>query len=219
MAIFKVRSLLCAISLPLLASCSPSYDLQGHDPQEYYAAHPRENKVETRHFQTGLQFKNSQTWLASAIIASLHNDLADINPRAIDKISIGSNPNTAFKSERMKYVTALLHKTGFTVKPEYFTQRDLPHNKIVIDIAYAAIIPPDCPDWKMSPVTTYSNMPPANFGCATKTNLGMMLDDPRDLERGKGSSSSPSERGAKAVLDYRMGTTPASSASTSITGQ
>jgi pilus assembly protein CpaD len=137
----------------------------------------------------------------------------------VETISVGSNPGMSFKSERMKYVAALLRKAGFTTKPEYFTQANIARNVVAIDISYAAIIPPDCPDWKMSPVTTYSNMPPANFGCATKTNFGMMLEDPRDLERGKDSGSSPSERGAKALLDYRMGTTPASSASTSITGQ
>lgn len=218
MAIFKIESLLCAVALTLFVSCSPTYDLQGHDPQEYYAAHPRENKVETRHFQTGLQFKNSQTTLASDKIANLHSELADINPHAVSKIYIGSTTSMNHKTVRMKYVHNLLAKAGFTTKPEFFTQAGLPHDKIVIDIAYAAVIPPDCPDWKMSPVTTYSNSLPANFGCATKTNFGMMIDDPRDLERGKSSNESPSERGAKAILDYRIGATPSGS-STSITGQ
>jgi hypothetical protein len=58
MAIFRIRSLLCAIALPLFVSCSPSFDLQGHDPQEYYAAHPRENKLETLNGHIELLFKN-----------------------------------------------------------------------------------------------------------------------------------------------------------------
>src|SRR4051812_15749963 len=33
----------------LLAACEPQMDMQGTDPKEFYAAHPIENRVETRH--------------------------------------------------------------------------------------------------------------------------------------------------------------------------
>ncbi len=218
MAMFRIKSLLCAIALPMIASCSPTDDMQGRNPQEYYAAHPIENKIESKDFHAGLQFKNTGKSLPAHVISALHNDLADINPHAVTAIYISSANTMAYKQERMKYVHNLLIKAGFTTKAEFFTKANIARDKVVVDIVYNAVIPPDCPDWKMSPVTTYSNSLPANFGCATKTNFGMMIDDPRDLEHGKGSNAAPTERAAKAILDYRANTAPAGS-TTSITGQ
>jgi hypothetical protein len=67
------------------------------------------------------------------------------------------------------------------------------------------ISPPNCPDWRMSPVTTYSNTKQANIGCATVTNLGLMLEDPRDLERGSSGGHVPADpqRSSDAIRIYR----------------
>lgn len=69
------------------------------------------------------------------------------------------------------------------------------------------LISPDCPDWKMSPVTTFSNTKQGNFGCAVTTNFGLMLEDPRDLERGaSGGYVQPDpDRSADAIAIYRLG--------------
>lgn len=113
-----MNKIMMICSLLLLTACG-SMDLQGHDPDEYYAENPIENKV---------------------------------------------GPN-------------------------------------------GELISPNCPDWKMSPVTTYSNTKQGNIGCATVTNLGLMLEDPRDLERGaSGGVVTPDPtRSADAIEKYRMG--------------
>ena len=69
----------------------------------------------------------------------------------------------------------------------------------------AAVVLPDCPDWRMSPVTTYSNTHQANFGCATTVNLGLMVADPHDLVRGTGAAGMDTQRNSQVISDYRAG--------------
>lgn len=220
----KLNLLLVAASFSLLGGCSEKFDLQGRDPQEYYAAHPIENKVVTQHFQLGLQFAGNSQALNKDEIYTLNNGLEKINRHAVESIAVGYSPSLQNKKQRAEYVVGLLRKAGFTNKVDLFSQRDIPHNKIVVDIAYAAVIPPDCPDWKKSPVTTYSNMPAANWGCAATVNLGLMVDNPRDLERGRDAREHSVERAAKAFSDYKTGNATAAavapaSSSTSTTSQ
>lgn len=67
------------------------------------------------------------------------------------------------------------------------------------------LISPDCPDWRTSPITTFSNTQQGNFGCATVTNLGLMLENPRDLEQGASGGYLPPhpDRSADAITRYR----------------
>jgi len=69
------------------------------------------------------------------------------------------------------------------------------------------ISPAGCPDWTASPYSTYENGQQGNFGCATVTNLGLMLVDPRDLERGSSGGHIPPDmnRAGKAIERYRSG--------------
>ncbi|MDX2074348.1 MAG: CpaD family pilus assembly lipoprotein [Alphaproteobacteria bacterium] len=79
------------------------------------------------------------------------------------------------------------------------------------------ISPPNCPNWTASPFTTYDNAKQGNFGCATVTNLGLMLEDPRDLERGAsgGKITPDATRSSEAIQNYRKGlSNPASEKST-----
>ena len=81
------------------------------------------------------------------------------------------------------------------------------------------ISPSDCPNWKKSPVTNYSNTKQANLGCATVTNLGLMLENPRDLERGAsgGKITPDATRSSEAIKNYRSGLTGLTAPTTTTT--
>ena len=49
---------------------------------------------------------------------------------------------------------------------------------------YSAEVP-GCPNWSDDPARSFTNELSSNFGCATATNLALMVDDPRDLLRGR----------------------------------
>jgi type IV pilus biogenesis protein CpaD/CtpE len=77
-------------------------------------------------------------------------------------------------------------------------------NKVSAD---GKLISPDCPNWTASPTHSFSNGRPSNMGCAYVTNLGLMLEDPRDLVRGaSGGKVTPNpDRSADAIQNYRTG--------------
>jgi len=80
-----------------------------------------------------------------------------------------------------------------------------PLDQAVITISRYVVVPPNCPDWTKPSEDDPSNTPASNWGCATNTNLGLMVADPRDLVIGKQSKASDGERAASAIDRYRKG--------------
>jgi pilus assembly protein CpaD len=64
---------------------------------------------------------------------------------------------------------------------------------------------PPCPDWSRESGLDYSNLPGSNFGCATQTNLGLMIDNPSDLARGRKLAPASGIHAAEGIVRYRTG--------------
>ena len=62
---------------------------------------------------------------------------------------------------------------------------------------------PACPDWSRQSGTDFANLPHSNHGCATQSNLGLMIAEPRDLVRGRGLAPADGTHQAEAILRYR----------------
>jgi pilus assembly protein CpaD len=67
---------------------------------------------------------------------------------------------------------------------------------------YLVTLPP-CPDWTARPGWNFGNQPSSNWGCATATNLGLMVADPADLVRGAGSQPASAEPLVLSIDRYR----------------
>jgi pilus assembly protein CpaD len=67
------------------------------------------------------------------------------------------------------------------------------------------VVLPGCPDWSRESGTDFANLPHSNLGCATETNLGLMVAEPRDLVRGRSLDTADGVREAEAVGRYRSG--------------
>lgn len=210
-----VAAILSIAILPLLSACS-EYDLQGINPQEYYTSHPIANKVEVRHQLVSLEFVGSSNNLVDNYSDIFFEQIGKIKPNSVAAITLEVTDKVSHNHQQMQYIKNLLRKSGYTVPIKVSVgTAELPKNGALIDFTYAAVIQPDCPDWKRSPVTTYSNTLPANFGCASTVNLGLMIDNPRDLILGQDSRISGTERSSKVLSDYRAGMDIAAGAATS----
>jgi pilus assembly protein CpaD len=64
---------------------------------------------------------------------------------------------------------------------------------------------PPCPDWSRESGADYANLPGSNFGCATQTNLGLMVANPRDLVRGRKLAPASGIHAAEGIVRYRTG--------------
>jgi pilus assembly protein CpaD len=64
---------------------------------------------------------------------------------------------------------------------------------------------PACPDWSRQSGTDFSNQPFSNFGCATQSNLGLMVAEPKDLVSGRTLAPADGVHQAEGIVRYRTG--------------
>lgn len=82
------------------------------------------------------------------------------------------------------------------------------NRRVEIVLERYLVTPPACPDWSRKTGVDYANKPHTNFGCATATNLGLMIADPRDLVRGRKLDSADGVHQAEGIVRYREGEQP-----------
>lgn len=196
----------CSImAMLLLAGCTSEWDLQGHDPKEYYAKNPKVNKIESRTVTQDVHFQSREPRLTNDERDKLRGGLRDVSPAASQAVMIEFAPSQLYNEPRRTHLRKFLRSLGYGGEMSFEASDDLSINDARVSVTYAAVVLPDCPDWRMSPVTSYSNTWQGNYGCATMVNLGLMVADPRDLVRGSGMEGPDAERNSKVIQDYRAG--------------
>ncbi|MGH6995439.1 MAG: CpaD family pilus assembly lipoprotein, partial [Stellaceae bacterium] len=76
---------------------------------------------------------------------------------------------------------------------------------VVVTVNREAAVPPACPNWNILGPYDPSNAPSTNLGCATRTDLYLMVADPRDLVSGHPQGPADSAPSIAAVESYRSG--------------
>lgn len=213
---------LSIIAISLLSACSPSYDLQGYDPHSYYSKNPIENKMQTKTLVQEIKFSEGK--ISDLELNQLKEALADISPVAVESINLHTPTAGNRSGKSTADIKNFLNNLGYYTPVNISASRNKKAGETTLEIKYLAVISPDCPDWKKSPVTTYSNSTMANFACASTVNLGAMVADPHDLLQGKSSQQSVAQRSAKVLSDYKSGagataSTAGGSDGTSASGQ
>jgi pilus biogenesis lipoprotein CpaD len=77
-------------------------------------------------------------------------------------------------------------------------------SRVVVTVNRHVVTPPSCPDWTRAP-GDFTNLAAANFGCATATNLGMMVAAPGDLVQGRAAPRADGDAAVLAIQRYRSG--------------
>ena len=82
------------------------------------------------------------------------------------------------------------------------------NRRVEIVLERYLVTTPACPDWSRKSGLDYANHPHSNFGCATETNLGLMIAEPRELLRGRDLSPADGVHQAEGIVRYREGEQP-----------
>lgn len=82
------------------------------------------------------------------------------------------------------------------------------NRRVEIVLERYLVTPPACPDWSRRTGLDYANHPHSNFGCATETNLGLMIAEPRDLVQGRDLGPADGIHQAEGIVRYREGEQP-----------
>jgi pilus biogenesis lipoprotein CpaD len=205
--IMTMKRMMLMVALPVLVSgCISEFDMHGKDPKAYYKEHPIKNTVETRYESHMVHFAPGSNRLPADDIDDLRAGLHAISPEAVETVQVQMHPAQMRNEERKKYIGKLLRSMGFAKRAIIFEpSENVDRNDVKLDIGYASVVSPRCPDWRTSSVTTYSNTQQGGFGCANVTNAGLMVADPRDLERGTGGAVTVAdpERNWNIIRDYK----------------
>ncbi len=205
------HSLTMMVCLAMLSACAPEMDMQGRDPKDVYRDRPIKNKVEKKTESQLVRFESGSQRLSPAGIDALRGAFRHVSPMAVESVTLQVNPSQQLNQQRHEHLRKLLANMGFrpaalAVEPTESVSRD----EVRIHVDYASVVSPRCPDWRTSPVTTYSNTSQAGWSCAYVNNMGLMVADPRDIERGSGNVSPDVRRNSEVLTGYHSNTGGAS---------
>lgn len=206
---FSILTLLLA-----LGACAPELDMQGVDPRDYYAAHPIKNKVVEKTQSHAVIFNAGANKPSKSEVIRLREALYDRSFLSVHEADIAMTSADFRNESRKQSLSKMLRYLGYRGAVKFTPSPLVSNNEVLIQLTYSAVVAPDCPDWRQSPSHNFSNHEGANFGCATEVNLGLMVADPRDLERGTGELPPVvSERGDIMLKNYRTAGATATAAS------
>lgn len=211
--------LVSMLAMLAAAGCSPVEYFSENDYGDYYAEHPRANTVNIVTRSYDFSFEAGSSKVNAQAREEFDAFIGDTSDVAVEEIVIKSARSDVMSDSRRKTIEALLANAGLgTVKPAYRRSSDLNAGDVVVEITHAQAVAPDCPDWSMSSTSNYSNDWHTNMRCASVTNLGRMVADPRDLVRGSGNVRPDPERSAAVIQEYRSGVAPGAASSGSYGG-
>lgn len=169
--------------------------------QESYSN--KRSDVELVRLTHSVEFAEGADSMSSAERMELKQFLADIGAGYGDEawIDAGSDPMGAARSTA---IMGTLSRHGITASPDNLAYGPaLQPGEIRLVIGRHVVTPPECPDWRKPSDKDFQNTPSSNYGCATATNLGQMVANPRDLLEGRGFGGPGTDRAVKAVENYR----------------
>lgn len=186
-----------------LAGCAPSVQ----DAQWSGAESPKHNQVLFLHQTYDVRFDPGKDKLSPAEQKRLADYIANEDISLYDEITVASgngDANAAGLAAR-RAASVATYLRSFHLKSAPDSVIAAPADQVTISIARYVVVTPQCPDWRKPSEDDPSNTPSSNLGCATETNLGLMVADPRDLVVGKDLAPSDADHSDYAVQRYRQG--------------
>jgi pilus assembly protein CpaD len=197
-----VTFLLAAAAL-LVAGCAPQ------NTRELAAQSPKTNDVKLTSLTHPVRFPPGSGILGEAESRDLSAFLASEGEHYGSNIALieGDSRNVKLSAQRRSSIERVLERQG--LKATQVSPAPTPpsetDNVITVKIDRYTVTPPTCPDWSNPRADGFANTPPSNFGCATTTNLALMVANPGDLVRGAPMGGADATFAARGVELYRTG--------------
>ena len=140
--------------------------------------------------------------LAADQAAALEQWLGAVGVAYGDRISV-DDPVAAGAQARRAAVAGVVARFGLMVEDSAPVTTALPAGMARVVVTRMKVTPPDCPDWRRKSNPELSASAMSNFGCATVSNLSLMIADPHDLIDGQTYTGADGHTTSKAINVYR----------------
>ena len=187
------RSLLALTLALLIGACAPVTSYTD-------AEAPKRLKLDSATTQLDVHFVPGTANLSPADAVHLRQLAASGGINQADRVTIQAAGGPDLVKQRVASVSSLLLHYGIIISAE--SVANVPPNLAHIEIGRTLVTLPACPNWSKPSGTDFGNQPSSNFGCATESNLGMMVANPSDLASGLPVGAPAGHPAAAAVTRY-----------------
>jgi pilus biogenesis lipoprotein CpaD len=209
-----------------LGACTPSLGPQSNLGW-IEASSPKQLEVDRAEYRHSIYFPTDSSTFPASERAKLQTFLETVQPGGRDSIRLEGHAderatelyNLELAAHRAEAVQAYLEKAGLgdlsitTVAlgeavpavPSTGPAAWRLNRRVELVLERYLVTLPACPDWSRQSGTDFSNQPHSNFGCATQSNLGLMVADPADLVRGRPLAPADGIQQAEGIVRYRTG--------------
>ena len=171
---------------------------------------PKTNTVEFVRLNHTVRFAPGATALAPAETRRLMNFVDDAEIAGGEEIYLDAVPTDRLSQARQASIRRLLSQRGVRAiaMPAVAgagSERLALGDEVALQVERYVVTPPACPNWSKPTGGDPTNTEASNFGCATTTNLGLMIANPRDLLSGQKPGPADADPALRAVRNYRAG--------------
>jgi pilus biogenesis lipoprotein CpaD len=184
----------------------------GCGTQEQYwssSAAPKENRVDWVTHDHKVGFQASGVALSGAERARFDRFLRDLGVGYGDQVAIGIEGATGTDAQtadrRVESVREYLRGRSIQSVVAPAERKGTWDGSVMVTVGRYVVTPPPCPNWEKPPGYDWANTEASNLGCATVTNLGLMLADPGALVRGREVGAGDGTVQAHGVEQWRTG--------------
>ncbi|MBE0533078.1 MAG: hypothetical protein IH626_19830 [Rhodospirillales bacterium] len=191
-----------ASALALTGGCEATF-------YEDWSAIPsaKEAKVAPVRYSHAIRFMPESARLEGLERDRLDEFLARMHAGPTDTVLVVGAGGGPLASRRLETVSAYLaHLAMRSRTAGEGVEATVPDAVSVVVERYTVTLPA-CPDWSDRPGRTWNNTVSRDWGCATATNLGLMLVNPGDLVTGRTPGPMDGEFSVLAIQRYRAGET------------
>lgn len=209
-----------------LGACTPTLGPQ-EDLGWLEASSPKQLEVDRAEYRHSVYFPTDRSAIPASERARLLSFLQTVRPGGRDSIRLEGHAderaseqyNLELAAQRNDSVAALLREVGLgdlsisavaygeavPAVPSTGPAAWRLNRRVELVLERYLVTLPACPDWSRKSGTDFSNQPHSNFGCATQTNLGLMVAEPRDLISGRTLAPADGIHQAEGIVRYRTG--------------
>jgi len=177
-----------------LAACRPG-------AAEYTAAEsPKPLTIDSAASQLNLAFAAGSDQLAPGEGGKLQRLALSGRISPGDRVTISPSGGPLLQEQRTATIVGELLRYGVVAaaSPLAGVARD----RAIVTIGRYMVTLPACPNWSQYPASDFTNARSSNFGCATASNLGLMVANPADLVAGRELAHADGTPAVSAVTRY-----------------